>query len=186
MRFAFDLARTRTVKKVSSVTKSNAQQYGMVLWDDVFKRVALDYPDVETESVLVDAMSALEDIGAAAFALEMRARRAELIALSGDSSADAVQLADETLARMEGAGVPPAVHALLMRDAEKPAAEAVILAQAAEMARRFDERLLDDIEARLLAADQPQPAIGNAKEGIPPTVTNSTIIAALSKTLTPA
>ena len=36
MRFAFDLARTWTVKKVSSVTKSNAQQYGMVLWDEVF------------------------------------------------------------------------------------------------------------------------------------------------------
>jgi tartrate dehydrogenase/decarboxylase/D-malate dehydrogenase len=58
MRFAFDLARTRTRRKVSSVTKSNAQQYGMVLWDDVFRRVARDYPDVETESVLVDAMSA--------------------------------------------------------------------------------------------------------------------------------
>lgn len=58
MRFAFDMARTRTVKKVSSVTKSNAQQYGMVLWDEVFDRVARDYPDVETESVLVDAMSA--------------------------------------------------------------------------------------------------------------------------------
>ena len=58
MRFAFDLARTRTVKKVSSVTKSNAQQYGMVLWDDVFTKVAADYPDVETESVLVDAMAA--------------------------------------------------------------------------------------------------------------------------------
>ncbi|MGQ3382266.1 MULTISPECIES: tartrate dehydrogenase [Glutamicibacter] len=58
IRFAFDLARTRTVKKVSSVTKSNAQQYGMVLWDEVFQRVALDYPDVRTESVLVDAMSA--------------------------------------------------------------------------------------------------------------------------------
>jgi tartrate dehydrogenase/decarboxylase/D-malate dehydrogenase len=58
MRFAFDLARTRTVKKVSSVTKSNAQQYGMVLWDEVFRRVAADYPDVQTESVLVDAMSA--------------------------------------------------------------------------------------------------------------------------------
>jgi len=28
------------------------------LWDDVFKRVAPDYPDVETESVLVDAMAA--------------------------------------------------------------------------------------------------------------------------------
>ena len=58
MRFAFDLARTRTVKKVSSVTKSNAQQYGMVLWDETFQRVARDYPDVKTESVLVDAMSA--------------------------------------------------------------------------------------------------------------------------------
>jgi tartrate dehydrogenase/decarboxylase/D-malate dehydrogenase len=58
MRFAFDLARARERRKVSSVTKSNAQQYGMVLWDDVFTRVARDYPDVETESVLVDAMSA--------------------------------------------------------------------------------------------------------------------------------
>ena len=58
IRFAFDLARTRRVKKVSSVTKCNAQQYGMVLWDEVFARVAADYPDVATESVLVDAMSA--------------------------------------------------------------------------------------------------------------------------------
>ncbi|WBB97693.1 MULTISPECIES: tartrate dehydrogenase [unclassified Solwaraspora] len=58
MRFAFDLALTRTRKKVASVTKSNAQQYGMVLWDDTFRRVAADYPDVETESVLVDAMAA--------------------------------------------------------------------------------------------------------------------------------
>jgi tartrate dehydrogenase/decarboxylase/D-malate dehydrogenase len=58
MRFSFDLARTRPRRKISSVTKSNAQQYGMVLWDEVFARVAADYPDVETESVLVDAMSA--------------------------------------------------------------------------------------------------------------------------------
>ena len=58
MRFAFDLARTRDRKKLSCVTKSNAQQYGMVLWDDVFARVAQDYPDVETEKVLVDAMAA--------------------------------------------------------------------------------------------------------------------------------
>jgi len=58
MRFAFDVARTRHRRKVSSVTKSNAQQYGMVMWDGVFQRVARDYPDVETESVLVDAMAA--------------------------------------------------------------------------------------------------------------------------------
>src|SRR5688500_16882291 len=58
IRFAFDLARTRPRTKVSSVTKSNAQQSGMVLWDETFARVSRDYPDVETESVLVDAMSA--------------------------------------------------------------------------------------------------------------------------------
>lgn len=58
MRFAFDLARTRDRRKVSCVTKSNAQQYGMVLWDEVFARVSADYPDVETEKVLVDAMAA--------------------------------------------------------------------------------------------------------------------------------
>jgi tartrate dehydrogenase/decarboxylase / D-malate dehydrogenase len=58
IRYAFELARTRPRQKVSSVTKSNAQQYGMVLWDQVFARVAAEYPEVETESVLVDAMSA--------------------------------------------------------------------------------------------------------------------------------
>lgn len=58
MRFSFDLARTRDRKKVTSVTKSNAQQYGMVLWDEVFAQVAAEYPDVQTESVLVDAMAA--------------------------------------------------------------------------------------------------------------------------------
>ncbi len=44
--------------KVTSVTKSNAQQYGMVLWDETFARVAQEYPDVETEQWLVDAMAA--------------------------------------------------------------------------------------------------------------------------------
>ncbi|HEV2108124.1 MAG TPA: tartrate dehydrogenase [Thermomicrobiales bacterium] len=58
IRYAFDLARTRKRKKVTSVTKSNAQQYAMVLWDEVFVRVAKDYPDVETEAWLVDAMAA--------------------------------------------------------------------------------------------------------------------------------
>jgi tartrate dehydrogenase/decarboxylase / D-malate dehydrogenase len=57
MRFAFDLALTRR-QKVTSVTKSNAQQYGMTLWDDVFAAVTVDYPSVETEHWLVDAMAA--------------------------------------------------------------------------------------------------------------------------------
>jgi tartrate dehydrogenase/decarboxylase / D-malate dehydrogenase len=57
IRYAFDLARTRR-RKVTSVTKSNAQQYAMTLWDDVFTEVASGYPDVETEQWLVDAMAA--------------------------------------------------------------------------------------------------------------------------------
>ena len=44
MRFAFELARTRPRRKVTSVTKCNAQQYGMVLWDEVFARVAAGLP----------------------------------------------------------------------------------------------------------------------------------------------
>jgi tartrate dehydrogenase/decarboxylase/D-malate dehydrogenase len=58
IRFAFELARSRPRRAVTSVTKSNAQQYGMVLWDEVFRRVAAEYPDVETDSCLVDAMAA--------------------------------------------------------------------------------------------------------------------------------
>jgi tartrate dehydrogenase/decarboxylase / D-malate dehydrogenase len=54
MRAAFEGARQRR-RKVTSVTKSNAQIYGMVLWDEVFKAVTRDYPDVETQSLLVDA-----------------------------------------------------------------------------------------------------------------------------------
>jgi tartrate dehydrogenase/decarboxylase/D-malate dehydrogenase len=56
IRYAFDLARTRNKKrKVASITKSNAQAFSMVLWDRVFQRVAAEYPDIETESLLVDA-----------------------------------------------------------------------------------------------------------------------------------
>ncbi|UOQ45482.1 tartrate dehydrogenase [Halobacillus salinarum] len=58
IRHAFELALTRDRKKVTSVTKSNAQQYGMVLWDEVFQRVSKEYPEVETDQCLVDAMAA--------------------------------------------------------------------------------------------------------------------------------
>ena len=56
VRFAFELARKRNKKRrVCSITKSNAQGYAMVLWDRVFEKVAADFPDITTESLLVDA-----------------------------------------------------------------------------------------------------------------------------------
>ena len=57
MRFAFDLARTRVRKKLTIVTKSNAQRNGMVMWDEIASEVAQDYPDVEWDKMLVDAMT---------------------------------------------------------------------------------------------------------------------------------
>lgn len=56
-RFAFELARTRPDKHLTLVTKSNAQRHGMVMWDDIFHAIRPDYPDVETDRVLVDAMT---------------------------------------------------------------------------------------------------------------------------------
>ncbi len=56
VRFAFELARRRNKKRrVTSITKSNAQGFGMVLWDRTFAAVAEQFPDIETESLLVDA-----------------------------------------------------------------------------------------------------------------------------------
>ncbi|KAK4947666.1 hypothetical protein LTR10_013612 [Elasticomyces elasticus] len=57
LRFAYETAKSRPRKKLTFVTKSNAQRNGMVLWDDVQKVVAKDYPDVETDKMLVDAMT---------------------------------------------------------------------------------------------------------------------------------
>ena len=42
---------------VTSVTKSNAQAFGMVFWDEVFESVANDYPNIKTESLLVDRVA---------------------------------------------------------------------------------------------------------------------------------
>ncbi|MEA3195611.1 MAG: tartrate dehydrogenase/decarboxylase / D-malate dehydrogenase [Betaproteobacteria bacterium] len=55
-RFAFEMARKRK-KHLTLVTKSNAQRHGMVLWDEVCDDVQEGYPDIQTERVLVDAMT---------------------------------------------------------------------------------------------------------------------------------
>jgi tartrate dehydrogenase/decarboxylase/D-malate dehydrogenase len=54
MRAAFEGARKRR-KKLTSITKSNALAFSMVLWDRVFAEVSREYPDVQTSALLVDA-----------------------------------------------------------------------------------------------------------------------------------
>lgn len=56
-RFALELARSRPRRKLTLVTKSNAQRHGMVFWDEVFEEVRQDFPDVEIDKMLVDAMT---------------------------------------------------------------------------------------------------------------------------------
>ena len=56
IRYSFELARKRNKKKhLTSITKSNAQGYGMLVWDRAFDRIAAEYPDISTSSLLVDA-----------------------------------------------------------------------------------------------------------------------------------
>ncbi len=62
MRYAFELAENRRKNKqgpgrVTSCTKSNALGYSMVFWDRVFQQVLPEFPNVDTESALVDALS---------------------------------------------------------------------------------------------------------------------------------
>src|SRR5699024_1177163 len=42
-------------KTVTSISKANALNYSMVFWDEVFKEVSKDYPNITTYSYLVDA-----------------------------------------------------------------------------------------------------------------------------------
>ena len=55
LRAAFEAARKRPKKKLTSITKSNAQVWGLGLWDDAFNAVRQEYKDVESASLLVDA-----------------------------------------------------------------------------------------------------------------------------------
>ena len=65
IRYAFDLAKRRGklagkgehVGMVTNCSKSNALNYSMVMWDDVYDRVARDYPDIKRDFALVDALT---------------------------------------------------------------------------------------------------------------------------------
>jgi len=58
MRFAFRMAQSRPRKLLTVVTKSNAQRHAMVMWDEIAREIAQEFPDVEWDKELVDASTA--------------------------------------------------------------------------------------------------------------------------------
>jgi tartrate dehydrogenase/decarboxylase/D-malate dehydrogenase len=57
IRYAYQLAQSRR-KKLINATKSNAQQHSLTFWDEIFVEVGKAFPEVQTERVLIDALSA--------------------------------------------------------------------------------------------------------------------------------
>jgi len=56
IRYAFELARSRG-QSLTSISKGNALNYSMVFWDQIFREISAEYPDVPTHTLLVDAAS---------------------------------------------------------------------------------------------------------------------------------
>jgi tartrate dehydrogenase/decarboxylase/D-malate dehydrogenase len=56
-RYACELALSRPRQKLTVVTKSNAQRHGMVFWDEVCQEIVSDYPGLDVDFMLVDAMT---------------------------------------------------------------------------------------------------------------------------------
>ena len=58
LRYAFELARTRKAKHVTSATKSNGIIHTMPFWDERFAAIAGEYPDVRTDQYHIDILTA--------------------------------------------------------------------------------------------------------------------------------
>jgi tartrate dehydrogenase/decarboxylase/D-malate dehydrogenase len=58
LRYAFKLAASRPRKLLTVVTKSNAQRHAMVMWDEIAREVAAEFPNVRWDKELVDAATA--------------------------------------------------------------------------------------------------------------------------------
>jgi tartrate dehydrogenase/decarboxylase/D-malate dehydrogenase len=56
--FAFDLARKREAKHVTSATKSNGISITMPYWDERFRAMAKRYPDIRADQYHIDILSA--------------------------------------------------------------------------------------------------------------------------------
>jgi len=57
IRYAFELAKRKGKKRITSVDKANVLSHAYSLWREVFEEVAKDYSDIETEFAFVDAVS---------------------------------------------------------------------------------------------------------------------------------
>jgi tartrate dehydrogenase/decarboxylase/D-malate dehydrogenase len=57
LRFAFELARKRN-KHLTSATKSNGIIHTMPFWDDCFRALAAEYPDIRTDQYHIDILTA--------------------------------------------------------------------------------------------------------------------------------
>lgn len=57
IRYAFELARKKGKKRVTSVDKANVLTHVYGLWREVFEKVARGYPEIETEFAFVDAIT---------------------------------------------------------------------------------------------------------------------------------
>ncbi len=58
IKFAFELAKTRSAKHVTSATKSNGIKHTMPYWDERFAEVAKGYPDIKTDQFHIDILTA--------------------------------------------------------------------------------------------------------------------------------
>ena len=58
LRYAFDRARTRPARHLTSATKSNGIIHTMPFWDERFQAMAADYPDVRTDQYHIDILTA--------------------------------------------------------------------------------------------------------------------------------
>jgi tartrate dehydrogenase/decarboxylase/D-malate dehydrogenase len=58
LRYAFELARSRPAKHLTSATKSNGIIHTMPYWDERFRVLAKEYPDVSTDQFHIDILTA--------------------------------------------------------------------------------------------------------------------------------
>ncbi len=58
MRYAFELARTRDRKHLTSATKSNGIIHSMPFWDERFEAIGAEYPDITTDKFHIDILTA--------------------------------------------------------------------------------------------------------------------------------